>query len=193
MVYGFGINDVDGKTWTTVGLKKVIDPFYDRWKGMLRRCYSPEFHKKYMSYNGCKVDDNWRYFSNFKKWMSQCNWQGMHLDKDLIGDGKIYSETNCIFIDPLVNSFITDRHNHRNPNLPIGVYQIKSGNYKSHINEFDTGKTKYLGVFKTPEEAFNCWFENKLVELKKLKGLQGAEHLLSFYERNYQNYLTGKK
>ena len=43
------------------------------------------------------------------------------------------------------------------------------------------------------EEAFNCWFKNKLIEAKKLTGLQGAEYLESFYERNYNDYLTGKK
>lgn len=193
MIYGFGVNDVPKKTWDIVNGKRVINPYYDRWKNLIRRCYSEKLHIKRPNYANTIVSEEWKYFSIFKEWMVLQNWKGMHLDKDLIGNGKEYSKDTCLFIHPSVNTFITDRCNYRNAKLPIGVYLENNGKYKSHINDFNSGKTKYLGVFDTPEEAFNCWFKNKLIEAKKLMGLQGAEHLESFYERNYNDYLTGKK
>lgn len=193
MIYGFGVNDVPEKTWNIINGKRVINPYYDRWKGMIRRCHSTKLHKTHPNYINSFVSEEWKYFSKFQEWMQMQNWKGMHLDKDLIGNGKEYSKETCLFVHPSVNAFITDRSNHRNELLPIGVDQLPYGKYRAHVHDFNTGKQKHLGTFDTPEEAFNCWFKNKLIEAKKLTGLQGAEHLESFYERNYNDYLTGKK
>lgn len=110
-VCGFGINDVD----YTIN-KKITDedgntlteicPFYRRWLNMIQRCYSDR--PNYIYYKDVNVCEEWKYLSKFKAWMEKQDWEGKHLDKDLLGDGKLYSPATCCFIDNQTNSFIRE-------------------------------------------------------------------------------------
>ena len=69
---------------------------YELWQSMLKRCYSDGFKKKYSTYEGCKVSNNFKIYEYFYEWcnkqvgFSNKDWQ---LDKDLLAKGnKIYSE-----------------------------------------------------------------------------------------------------
>jgi len=125
---------------------------------MIRRCYDEEHKKKAISYNGCEVCEEWLTFSNFKAWMEKQDWEGKNLDKDLLGDGKLYSPVTCCFLTSRVNNFIVLREDYRG-NLPIGV--IKVGNrYKSQIRN-ENGGNKYLGSFGCPTAAHMAWRKEK--------------------------------
>jgi hypothetical protein len=81
-------------------------PLYIVWRGILRRCYS-ESHKHYKSYGGrgVKVCDEWRNdFMTFYNWALANGWQkGLQIDKDIKGDGKLYSPETCVFVTNTVN------------------------------------------------------------------------------------------
>ena len=75
---------------------------------MLRRCYNSE-EPRYQSYGaqGVKVCDTWHNFQNFCQWYEDNIPHGYDLDKDLIGDGKIYSPETCIGLPCSFNTFLS--------------------------------------------------------------------------------------
>lgn len=167
LTYGVGINDADyvvQKNEKVDGKKKAVwrCPYYDRWISMLRRCYSAKFHVKQPTYKGCKVCDEWLYFSNFHKWMENQDWEGKQLDKDLLLEGnKIYSPDTCVFVSPRVNIFINDHGRARGKYL-IGVsWDKRNKKFRADCCNPFTKKKEYLGLFDTELEAHNAWLERK--------------------------------
>ena len=143
---------------------------YALWYDMLVRCYSGSFKKKYPTYEGCEVSDNFKSYEYFYEW---CHKQigfgneGWQLDKDLLIKGnKVYSETTCVFLPNEINSLLTRREALRGEYL-IGVYWNKTANaFKAQVNK-GKGKQEYLGVFKTEIEAFNAYKQAKEAFVKE--------------------------
>ena len=158
LVYGVGINDAG---YTVKGSKGSC-PFYVKWSSMIERCYSERELSEYPTYIGCSVDDSWLTFSNFKGWMETQDWQGKHLDKDLLVKGnKIYSPDTCCFLLPATNMFLTERQNDRGAYM-LGVHLHKgSGKYRSWCNNPFTKKQEHLGLFFTEMEAHLAWRQRK--------------------------------
>jgi hypothetical protein len=150
-VYGVGINDSE----TPVQLKdsegnvKWRCPFYTKWANMLKRCYSKASLSERPNYGKSTVCEEWKSFSTFKDWMSCQDHEGKCLDKDLLGDGTIYSPNVCVFIDSDVNSFIKSSKNKWG--LPQGVALNSSGGIHAHFGS--NGVNNYLGRFETIEDA----------------------------------------
>ena len=173
LVCNWGIYDVDAPTQKEeklpCGKRKVVwrCVFYTTWAGMIRRCYSESSKIKYPSYLGCSVCDEWKFFSNFKRWMQRQEYKGKELDKDLILKGnKIYSPANCLFLSPNVNTFIITSKSIRGE-YPIGVteYRLKDkvrfvANCRNPITK--DRLRKYIGSFDTPFEAHKAWQKKKL-------------------------------
>lgn len=134
LIFGKGVNDVEGKTQLQKD-KKVIwrCPFYDRWTNMLRRCYSKSYQKSFPTYVGCTVCEEWLRFSTFKTWMQFQDWEGKELDKDLLsGKSKIYSPETCGFIGKDLNNFIIQRST-RNE-LPLGGFLNRKTNTRKFLD-----------------------------------------------------------
>ena len=160
LVYGVGINDADYSVNSVIGSCQVMCPYYDKWKGMLRRCYSKKYHNKQPTYINCTVCEEWLTFSTFKRWMETQDWQDKHLDKDLLcKDNKVYSAIYCVFVSQQINSFLTDRVNNRGEFL-IGVdYISRLGKFRASCS--DGKRTQYLGLFNTELEAHLKWKAKK--------------------------------
>lgn len=173
LVCGVGVNDANYK------VKKIIDgvktecPFYTRWKSMISRCYSENRMEKYPTYADCQVSREWLIFSEFKQWMSRQDWQGNHLDKDLLFIGnKIYSPKTCVFINPSIN-MLTTEHTAARGDWPLGVYLHKAtGKFASKCNNPFTAKQEWLGLFNCPEMAHQAWKSKKHEHALKLADLQ---------------------
>ena len=137
---------------------------YDLWYSMLRRCYSDNSKKKYPTYEGCEVSDNFKSYEYFYEW---CNKQigfgneGRHLDKDLLVKGnKLYSEDSCVFIPVEINSLLVKRENMRGKYL-IGVHWCNTKKvFVAQVSK-NKGKSEYLGSFNTEIEAFNAYKQAK--------------------------------
>lgn len=132
-------------------------PFYRKWLSMLSRVYGETYLVKYPSYKDVKVCDEWLVFSNFKAWMEKQDWEGKHLDKDLLGDGKLYSPETCCFLPPKINVFLADSV-YKKRDLPTGVYLYK-GRRKYQVRCRDRDKKKWvnLGYYADPQEAHGVW------------------------------------
>lgn len=168
LVLGFGVNDADYQVSVYVRGKKKICPYYRRWFEMLRRCYDSKYQETHPTYIGCSVTEEWKYFSNFKRWMEKQDWEGRQLDKDiLIRDNKIYSENSCIFVESKINSFLTD-HAAKRGNMKQGVlYVEKLKKYRARISD-RKGGMKHLGYFDSEYEAHLVWWEKKIEYAKDL-------------------------
>ena len=147
---------------------------YDLWTGMLQRCYSTTLKKKYPTYEGCEVSDNFKSYEYFYEWCqnqigfsNDGNGNPFHLDKDLLVKGnKVYSENTCVFIPAEINSLLVKSTSLRGKHL-IGVYW--SNTSKSFIAQVrkNKGKPEYLGLFNTEIEAFNAYKNTKEVFVKE--------------------------
>lgn len=141
---------------------------YETWRGMLRRCYSKELHDKFISYKGCSVVPEWHNFQVFCGWYNDNYYdlqEKVDLDKDIINKGnKVYSPDNCVFAPSRINTCVIKCDVQRGE-LPIGVVK-RDKMFEAKISV--EGKREYLGLYKTPEEAFLAYKEAKEQYIKKI-------------------------
>ena len=173
LVCGIGINDADYvvQRKETVGYvdgkrkqKQVWTcPYYRIWASMIDRCYSDKTQNKNPTYRGCSVSEEWLTFSVFKGWMEKQNWEGRHLDKDLLFEGnKIYSADTCVFVTQAVNNFTLDSGAARGEGLIGACWNQVRGKFKSRCRNPLTRKTEFLGYFDCEQEAHEAWRKRKL-------------------------------
>ena len=154
-IYGFGINDYSEEV--KINGKHIKS--YHLWIAMLQRCYDKKQKKQSVIYEGCSVCEEWRYFSNFKKWFDENYIEGFSLDKDIINKGnKIYSPDNCAYVTKYINSILLLRKRDRGK-CPLGVHKNKKGVYISSISK--KGKIIMLGCYTNEYDAFNSYKINK--------------------------------
>ena len=148
---------------------------YSVWNSMLRRCYSDKEQKKYPTYRGCCVCEEWHNYSNFKNWFNnnyyEIEGEQMCLDKDILVKGnKIYSPDTCVFVPQDINKLFTKCNKIRGK-LPIGVTFRKDKNkYQAQCRIFNNGKSqqKYLGSYNTINDAFNAYKQFKEKYIKQV-------------------------
>lgn len=154
IVCGVGINDMgqtDKKLFTT-------------WRCMLSRCYEhSEKHDK--AYMDCVVCDEWKTLSVFAKWFKKNYITGWQLDKDILGNGKLYSPDTCCFVPPEINMCLVG-------NNANGVTFVK-GKWQASFSQ------KYIGRFSKKEDAISAY------KMKK------AEHISSI-AKQYKEQLPKK-
>ena len=198
LVCGVGVNNADYVVQKSETVrcengkrrKKVlwVCPFYQKWLDMLKRCYSAYAKKNHPSYDQCRVCEEWLTFSNFKLWMEQQDWEGKELDKDILyHKNKIYGPDTCVFVDHHTNSFLLDKGGRRGF-LKMGVsWQKSAGKFKAQCND-GSGKSRYLGLFDTEQQAHEAWLSFKLEQAKLLAEMQTDERVAKALVERYANY-----
>lgn len=134
---------------------------------MLKRCYCKPRLKKFPTYNGCSVCDEWKTFSSFKAWFDKNHIDGYDIDKDILVKGnKIYGPDTCCFVPKRINYLFINNRKARGK-FPIGVsYHSGHKKFQAAINhEF---KTVHIGYYKTPEEAFLAYKRTKESYIQQL-------------------------
>lgn len=177
------MNKVDGRnviTWRC--------PFYRRWSKLFERSYGRWVKEQKPCYQDTTVAKEWHLFSNFEAWMQQQDWEGKHLDKDLLVPGnREYGPETCCFISPQVNTFLAiAKYGKRN--LPTGVYVTKNGTrFYATITTGD--KQKFLGAFSTPEEAHTAWLHAKIDYADYLATLESNPRIADALRQRFRNYV----
>ena len=194
--YGVGINDADYATreHEKINGKYVVVwrcTIHQTWENMLMRCFSESYQQRHPTYSGCKPCDEWLIFSNFRRWMETQDWKGKQLDKDLLIEGnKVYSPDTCIFVDQIVNKFVTDSAADRGDYM-IGVSLDKRRDkFLSRCWNPFTGKPEHLGYFTNELEAHLAWktrkheIANQLADSYYVTDERLAKALLTRYDEN---------
>lgn len=124
---------------------------YSVWYALLERCYKEATRKKYPSYEGCTVCEEWLNFQNFSQWYYDNIYDSgdggrMHIDKDILVKGnRIYSPDTCIMVPQRINMIFMNKTNKWN--LPSGIRMSKTGKYITSYNG------KHLGTIDRLEDA----------------------------------------
>mgnify|MGYP003453193077 CR=1 FL=1 len=162
LVCGVGVNDADYPICEYENGKRVMCPYYRTWKNMLERAYSDKLKEIQPTYRGVTVCEEWHSFMRFRAWMVGQGWEGRHLDKDILLQGnKVYSPSTCVFVDRVVNNFLTDCAASRGE-WPLGVYwKEQSKKFVSQCNNPFSGKREHLGYFYCPHQAHLTWKKRK--------------------------------
>lgn len=174
LYHGVGIDD-SGKRNAVYKGKQLswINPCFQRWKSMLKRCYGPSGVND-NSYLDSSVCDEWHRFSVFEAWMLSQPWEGRDLDKDFLSlRCKLYSPQTCAFVPKEINYFLGSSPS-RKGQWPLGVsYSEQRGKYSAYVRR--NGKRVGLGRFKTPSEAHLAYQKAKLkVGVELLESLGDA-------------------
>lgn len=161
-VYGVGINDFP--TSTNIDGKDMWE--YQLWCGMLRRGYDEAYKSRNKTYKECSVEEYLHSFTNFynhiKTMIGYDEYQNnFELDKDLLVKGnKCYSRDTIVFVPKEINSFLVNSKG--SGDLPVGVslcVLAEKTRYKARIRKGD--KREYLGLYDTPEQAYQAYLLEK--------------------------------
>ena len=154
-----GIYDKDNKSTSYI---------YKLWREMIRRCYNPKCLERRPTYQGCSVCEEWKYFSNFEKWVLSQEYytEGYQLDKDVLVKGnKMYSPDTCCLIPREINIQLSGHY--KKTSQPKGVFLQKNGTYSVHCAS-PRYKSGFVGTFNSEIEAFNAYKKAKEQRLKEL-------------------------
>lgn len=195
LVCGWGINDVGYNVYKhefVNGKKKIVwrCPYYSKWVEMIRRCFCTKTQTRHPTYRGCTIYENWKYLSNFIKWVdSQPNrdWQNCEPDKDLLIEGnKHYSPETVVFVNSVVNRFIEDCSKVRGSYM-IGVCASgrKNKPYSAGCSNPFTVKQNKIGRYKTELEAHLAWQAKKHEYSCMLADLQTDERVAKILRERY--------
>lgn len=134
---------------------------YVLWSGFMNRA------GKYKTYKNVTVSDNFRSYDYFFDWYNKqvgahctdINGRPFELDKDIVGDGSLYSEDVCVLVPKELNSQFK-RYNKRNNTLPLGVSKEDRKNlYRASLSI--NGKFYNLGYYETPEQASKVYNQKR--------------------------------
>ena len=129
---------------------------YKVWMDMITRCV--DISEKFINYKDCYFCDEWIIYETFEKWYDknywECDDETMCLDKDILIKGKrLYSPNTCVVVPTNINLLFLKSNKSRG-NLPIGVRTMgKKFQARCSIDN----NAKVLGIFKTINEAFDCY------------------------------------
>jgi len=169
LVRGIGLKGM--KYPTKLGGKRLKE--YRAWSDMLERC-TERFWNRQPAYTGTTCSENFKSFEYFYEWCQEQvgfgsvddKGRGWQLDKDITcKEYKIYSEDTCVFVPSRINTLLIKREASRGE-WPIGVcWHKRDKMFQSKCNN-GTGKSIFLGSFKTAQEAFQAYktFKEALIK-----------------------------
>ena len=178
-VYGYGYlgTDKEGNTPNVNEFKdgKNVHTWeYNKWQGMLQRCFDNKYKEKHPTYKDTACCERWLCFANFLEDLEilkqEYNWnenEKLNLDKDILHKGnKIYGLENCVLVPQWINTLFL-KNDAKRGEYPIGVcYNKQSKKYQAKCNI--NGKFIGLGLYNTPLEAFNVYKQAKKQEIKRI-------------------------
>ena len=131
---------------------KVVRKEYTQWVGMFSRVRKKKYYEDVETSDMFKSYDLWCEWALTQKgFMNQdVNNRIWALDKDIVGNGKLYSEDFCVFVPSVINNLF--KRSSRETTKYVGVFkESRKKLFKSGITMYK--KHKHLGYFETELEA----------------------------------------
>ena len=168
LIFGVGVNSRGKYTATQRDSKGVQHNTkeYNKWYEMIKRCYHPDRTNR-VAYNNCEVSDNFKNFQYFAEWCQKQVGFGNNdcqLDKDILGDGTLYSEDVCCFVPRKINMLLASSRIIKE--LPIGVSIDRHGNYVARLKI--NNKKVHISQHSCPQVAGNAYKKAKEKYLKDM-------------------------
>ena len=134
-------------------------PAYSAWSNMLSRCYDKNYIDPHL-YENSIVHEDWHCFQTFAEWyydeISYCNFKGRRsADKDIMGDGTLYSAQTCCIVPHVINSVIRDANG--GEYLPgiirstNGLFRVRPGYSCSNLR-FNDEKSAHMAFVEAKSE-----------------------------------------
>lgn len=147
---------------------RVVRKAYTQWSGMVARAGKNKYYKKVVVSDLFKNYDQWYDWANNQKGFLNLEPSGRiwSIDKDIIGDGSIYSEDVCVFVPAEINNLV--KGNGGIKNKCISKLEPKKGGADYTINIGYKGQNICLGVYYSEERALLVYNKFKKVMLDDL-------------------------
>lgn len=142
---------------------------YDRWRGMLQRCYDEKSRHLYKSYAGTTVCEEWKCLQNFGVWY-EANYKadimkGWDLDKDVLGgESKIYSPETCCFVPAPINNVLVKASGVDN-GYPTGVVKEGQKYYACFYRRGEPYKSKSCNTIEEASTTYAFEKDKYICEL----------------------------
>lgn len=109
------------------------------------------------TYSGVTVCEEWKTYSNFKKWYEARYFEGCQLDKDILSEeSKEYGPDTCCLVPFEINYILCDAGKIRGE-FPIGVgFHKASKKFRAYISI--NNQHISLGYFDSAENASSAYF-----------------------------------
>lgn len=150
---------VDGKT--------VVRKEYNQWAGMFNRAKGQEYYEDVKLSEMFKSYDLWCEWAKEQKGFMELDVNGRvwSIDKDIVGDGTIYSEDVCVFVPCVINNLF--RGSKRKTTGYVGVFkESRKKLFKAGITV--DNKHHHLGYFETEIESHLEYLKARKVFADKL-------------------------
>lgn len=147
--------------------KAVVRKEYNQWASMFNRAKGRKYYEEVKISEMFKSYDLWYEWSLAQKGFMELDVNGRiwALDKDIVGDGTIYSEDFCVFVPCVINNLF--KSSKRKTTGYVGVYKESSKNlFKAGITV--DNKHYHLGYFKTEIEAHLEYLKARKIFADKL-------------------------
>ena len=146
-------------------------PYYKKWRSIIERCCSNNRYENHM------ICDEWIYFSNFKSWMEEQDWNNKILSKTLLSSkNNLYSPKYCVFVDYKIANIISIP-NKGKYNYPIGVFYDPC--VKKYMSRFNNGEKNYTKYFKKSLDAHKFWQISKIEYIIELANQQNDQKIIT--------------
>lgn len=153
---------------------KVNKRLQSIWAGMNQRCGNKSGRAPAYT----DVTNEFTSYEEFAVWAAGqigFDMDGWEIDKDvLIKGNRVYGPNTCIFLPVELNVlFVGSLAYSRRGAYPVGVTRFVQANgtvqFRAQMVRTEDGKrVRYLGSFRTPEEAFQCYKKAKEARVREL-------------------------
>lgn len=129
--------------------ERTNHPLYKTWTSMKGRCLNPNKEEyKYYGGRGVKICQEWiDDFLSFAKWSEKNGWrEGLELDKDIKGNGLLYSPETC--------SWGTHAQNMKNRRKPLFIKKTSIENKRRYKK---VGIETVKAIKSTPDTSARQW------------------------------------
>lgn len=147
---------------------------YTAWRNMLRRCYVEAERFRNESYSNCKVSVNFQDFQFFAPWFEERYQEGYELDKDLLGDGKLYSENTSCLVPKEINMAL------------VGGIGYRANGKGFQATLYSEGCQHILGQYGTEDEAHAAYLVAKKQNITRL----AEKYRFDIEERVYRKLMA---